>query len=236
MPLGAATVVTDAKLRLVVLGAPKVGKSTTVISTSPAPVYVIATDGSASALQGAARLTDKFEYDVVTNSGELTRSLKTAAEGAKSGKYATVVLDTLSSIASIIEEEELEASNTSGKGPDGRRAYKAYGQKIRYLVRSMFKLPCHVVITSHFIDLGEGVDGKAKQGRGIFPLLAGSARETVAALCHDVVFLELAKDGTRQLVANPVGVWGAGMKSVAAANVELPPDISKLIDYIAKKP
>ena len=229
MPRAASSVVANPFLRVVILGAPKSGKTTSVVTTCPKPCYVIESDGSEAHLQGAVRITKDFEFDLVTNSGELDKAINTAVAGVKrpEGGYQTVVLDTLSSLAQLIEAEELKKAND-----DGRRAYSQYARKLRHIVRTLFALPCHVVICSHFISMGDGIDGKPKQGIGIFPLLAGSARESVAALCPDMLMLELRKDGSRVFIANPQGAWGAGMKSIAAQNVELPADIQKLIEYI----
>lgn len=213
---------------MVILGAPRCGKTYTVLTTCPTPAYVIECDGADSAVRQAAQAGAVFTYDMITTSAELDGALRHAKKEAAEGRVKTVVLDTLSNLASIIEAEELAKTDT--KRPF--LAYPPYGRKLRALIRTLFALPCHAIVTSHFRDPGPGIDGDARVGRGIFPLLAGDARESVAAICHDVVFLELMRDGTRRFLANPLGVWGAGSKSILGTDVSIEPTIPALIEHI----
>lgn len=233
MPKQAAALSADPFLRLVVLGAPKCGKSTTCIATAPGPKYVIQCDGSESTMRGAAALCSDFSFDMVGKSAELNAAVKEAERGVKAGEYKTVILDTLSGWAERLEGEELAASDTSGKGPDGRRAYTVYGRKLRHLVRCLFALPCHVIITSHFVELDGELDGQApKHGQGIMPLLAGTARQTVTMLFPDVIFLDNRKPPEgRVFVINPAGVWGVGSRNFQGSQV-IPADISALISLM----
>lgn len=226
MPKSSADVPHDPLLRMVILGAPRSGKTYTVLTTCPSPAYVIECDGAETAVKEAARAGAVFTYDMVASGAQLEAAVRHAKAEAAAGKLQTVVLDTLSNLAQIIEEEELS------KSKEAFRAYPAYGRRLRHLIRTLFALPCHVVITSHFRDPGPGIDGDPKVGRGIFPLLAGDAKESVSALCHDVVFLELLKDGSRRFLANPLGVWGAGSKSVLGTDVAIPPTIPALLEHI----
>ena len=239
MPQSSDQVLASPFLRLLILGPPKIGKTTTCVSTAPpGGVYVIECDGSESALAGAARRR-QFDYDLVKGGSAMNGAVETAKKGVTAGKYQTVILDTLSGFAEGLEEEELRAA-----AGDPRRAYRPYGAKLRRLVRELFALQAHTVITSHFMDLGSEIEGQtAKSGNGILPLLAGSARQTVSMLCPDVLFLdfrpEKGPDGkmhqARKFLVNPKGVWGVGSRAIDGTH-ELPADLTALLATIQALP
>lgn len=229
MPQPASAISRDKHLRLLVMGPPKCGKTTSIVSTAPGPVYVINCDKSKSALQGAARRTKNFEWDLVRSDRDMSEALKNAREGVKSGKFKSVVLDTLSSFAATLEEECLDATDT-GKGPDGRRAYPMYERRLRHVCEHLFHLEAHVFAVSHYLDLRGEVDPDKqmpKSGDGIAPLLAGKARATVPMLFDDVIFMDYIK-GERIFVTNPQGAWGPGCRSLEGSE-KLPADVSVLI-------
>lgn len=232
MPQLAGDVGKESYLRALILGGPKVGKSTTVVSTSPGPAYVINCDGSKTALQGAARRRNDFEWDLVRSWDEMQVAVKNAKAGVQAGKYKTVILDTLSSFAAGLEEQCLASSNTGG-GPDGRRAYPDYERRLRHVVGSLFQLPAHIIAISHYLQLGGEVEGStAKYGDGIVPLLAGKARATIPMLFHDVLFMTLHR-GERIFVCNPQGSWGPGSRSLETSE-SIPASIEGFLDAISK--
>jgi hypothetical protein len=158
--------------------------------------------------------------------------LRTAKEGVEAGKYKTIILDTLSSFATKLEEECLNASDTTGKGPDGRRAYPDYERRLRHLMESFFHIPAHFIAISHFLQIGGEVadNGTAKSGEGIVPLLAGKARATLPMMFNDVIFMDMVR-GERLFVVNAQGSWGPGSRSLSTSE-KLPADISVLLKAI----
>lgn len=232
MPQPATAIDRDAFLRVYIMGAPKIGKSTSIISTAPSPVYVINCDDSKTALQGARRRTTRFEWDLVRNWDEMQTAVKTARDGVKAGKYKTIVVDTFSAFAAKLEEQCLSATDT-GNGPDGRRAYPDYERRLRHLCQSFFNIPAHFIAVSHFIAIGGEVNenGTPKFGEGIAPLLAGKARVTIPMLFADVVYMDMRK-GERIFVTNSQGAWGPGCRSLEGSET-LPADIGKLLKAMA---
>jgi hypothetical protein len=215
-------------LRLLLMGQPKVGKTASVVSTAPGPVRVLLCEDD-SALLFARELTDKFDFDRIKGWNSMQQALTEAKKDAADGKVKTVVVDPLSDFAYRLEEECLEMSNTSGKGPDGRRAYPEYNKRLRHVIERLFMMPCHVVVITHFIETGGEAteDQTSKTGEGIVPLLAGKARALVAAKFADVVWMEMRKN-ERIFVTGPEGRWGPGCRNIDGTKI-LPADIGALL-------
>jgi hypothetical protein len=242
MPQLASAIEADPYLRCLILGAPKAGKSTCAISTAPDPVYVINCDDSATALHPAVRFMKKnyprkrpFEWDLVKTWDDMDRAVKTAREGVKEGKYKTIVLDTISSFSTKLEQQCLEATDT-GNGPDGRRAYPEYERRLRHLCERFFSIPAHFIALSHYIELGGevGENGNPKYGAGYAPLLAGKARATVPMIFTDVIYMTLTPKGERIYVMNAQGAWGPGSRSLSSSSI-IPADLGEMIRLIKEQ-
>ncbi len=96
---------------------------------------------------------------------------------------------------------------------DGRRWSPEFKQRLLNVVRRLFDIKAHGVVASHYTEQTGEIEGqKAKSGRGILPMIYGSAREELPALFQDVLFME--KEGDRRVFqVNPEGVWGPGCRS-----------------------
>jgi len=236
MPSPASAIESSSYLRLLVLGGPKIGKTTTIIYTCEKPAYVINCDDQFS-LKPAARCTSEFEWDLVVEPNifqKMESAIKSARDGVKEGKYKTIVWDTMSMYSDRILQIIL-ASTDTGKGPDGRRAYPDYERTMRNILDRLFTCKAHVIVNAHYIDVkGASIDGQLeKSGDGIVPLLAGKARATVPALFQDVVFLD-KRNGERVFVTSDSGVWGPGCRNLAGVDC-LPADISLLWEKMQNK-
>lgn len=230
MPRLASEVEKSPYLRLMVLGSPKAGKTVACVSTAPGPVYVINSDDP-SALRPAGRYTQDFEWDFVRTAAEMEAALLTARKGVKEGKYRSVIWDTISNYAMRLEQELADASAEGNKGPDGRRYWPEYEKRLRNTCERLFHLKAHVVVISHYIDVGgePNENQLSKAGPGIVPLLGGKARSTIPALFQDVVFFENRK-GERVFVTSSEGVWGPGCRSLESNDVDvIPADLRKLM-------
>jgi hypothetical protein len=228
MALSAKELEREDFLRVLLMGPAKIGKTTTVVATSPGPVRVLLCEHD-SALKHSVRLGVDFTFDRVTGWNTMSKALLEAKRDCKEEGLGTVVVDPFSEFAANLLDECLNATDT-GRGPDGRRAYPEYNKRIRHVLNQLFRLPCHVVVITHYIDTGGGEvrpdgggDPTPQTGEGIVPLLAGKARALVAAQFPDVVWMDYVK-GDRVLVTGPRGAWGPGCRSLGETRI-LPADV-----------
>jgi hypothetical protein len=184
------------------------------------PGYVIVC-GDKSSLTPAARRTKKFAFDIVRDETDMEACMKEGRRGVKEGEYKWVFVDDFSLYASWLEGalRDKSAENSQKKEPDGRRYWPEFKQRLLNIPRRLFDLKAHVVFASHYIESGPEIDGqRAKTGRGIMPMIGGSAREELPALFPDVLFMEKisekGKEDRRVFQVNPEGVWGPGSRSV----------------------
>jgi len=240
MPFSAAEVESSAYLRLLLLGAPKIGKTRTVVDTASQAFgegYVINCDDQFS-LKPAATVTKKFQWDPVY-CGDLVaameKAIKEARDGVRDGKYKWVLWDTMTYYAQRIETAILDATD-QGKGPDGRRAYPEYEKRLRNVVDRLFTVKAHVIVNAHYIDVkGALIDNQLdKTGDGICPMLAGKARATIPAMFQDCVWME-KKGGKRVFTCSSDGVWGPGCRNLDGVST-LDADIGLLWKTMQAKP
>lgn len=218
MPQAATALEKEFYLRVLLLGAAKIGKSTSCIvslCTALGQGYVICC-GPKEGLQPAVRKTKKFEFDVVRDETDMEACIKIARDGAKSGQYKWVLVDDFSLYASWLEgalRDQSARQQKSGEA-DGRKYWPEYKNRLLNVARRLFDVKTHVIFVSHWISPSQEIDGqRAKSGQGIVPMIGGSAREELPALFNDVVFMEKEKDGRRVFQINPEGVWGPGCRS-----------------------
>lgn len=232
MPVAAEDLDFESRLRILLLGQPKAGKSSAVISTSPGPVRVLLCE-DISALREAKRRSPKGHFDVELIGGwnSMQKAISEAKEDAAAGTIKTLVIDPLSDFADRVLLEMLEKTKTSNGQEDGRKAYPETTKRLKHLTEQLFALPCHVVVICHHMVTGGDGEGLEKTGQGIVPLLPGASRAIIAARFSDVIWFDLrVVEGKeeRSLVTGPQGAWGPGCRSLKTTEV-LPPDINLLI-------
>lgn len=220
-------------LNLLVLGEPKVGKTTACVGTCPKPALVAKCDPG-DALRPALRLSTDFQSAEINSLQDMENLMTVAHKMAKAGEIKTFVVDTLTSLSEMVADECLEAN------PDGRAAYGDYAKKLSNLCRRIKNLPCHTIMLAHYMDFGQegsgkGVEKVAKKkvgGEGIAPLLYGKARKIIPSLVDDIVFLEKTAAG-RVFVCEQNGVYGPGCRNLAGVET-CPADIGELMKLIEK--
>ena len=233
MPLSAKDLLKDDYLRVLLMGVPKIGKTAMCIGTSPGfeekKVHVLLCESDDALKYAYRKFGDVFTFDRISGWNTMTKALLEAKNAAKEGKIKTLIVDPLSDYATRLEEEMLQMTD-KGNGPDGRRAYPEYNRRLRHNIESLLRMPCNVIIISHFVDTGggevtpdDGGDPTPRTGEGIVPLLAGKARALVAAKIPNVVFMDYRK-GDRVLVTGPLGVWGPGCRDLDGTQI-IPADI-----------
>jgi hypothetical protein len=223
MPQAAATLERESFHRILILAAPKAGKTTTItiaLAEAYGNGYVIEC-GDKSSLLTASKFTLKFKYDIVRTENSMEACLKDAREGVKTGQFAWIFVDDFTLYASYLEGDLCDRSRNSKGEPDGRRYWPEYRQRLNNIVGRLFDIKAHIVFSGHYIEAPQLIDGqREKTGVGIMPMLAGAAREEIPARFHDVIFMEKRKpkkeEGPSQRIwmINPSGVWGPGSRSV----------------------
>jgi hypothetical protein len=226
MPQPSSSLGSESHLKTLVVGEPKFGKSTCVISTAPGPVYVITADDKSS-MAGAHRRA-KFDWDIVNSWEQMDRALRDAREGVKAGKYNTVVLDGLTRFSDLLSEQCL-ASTDNGKGPDGRRAWPDYTKRIVQVVENLKRLPCHFLALAHYLRPDDSTDDDGK-GNGVLPLLFGAAKKKVAAAFNEIVLLDIRK-GERFFCTNEARWPGVATRAFDGPQV-VPADVQNLINLL----
>ncbi len=216
MPQSSDAVEASSYLRLLVLGAPKSGKTHTCISTAEGPIYVINSDDQYS-LRPAARVC-KFTWDLALGKDAqgIEACLHEARVGVKEGRYKTIVWDTISRYSDRIQEVYADATRNAAGEPDGRRFWPNYRKHLHGIIDRLFMLKAHVIVLSHYVE-GSAVliEGQVKKaGEGVLPGLGGQARTSIPAEFQDIVFLE-KKGGRRYFVTASDGVFGPGCRSLA---------------------
>jgi AAA domain len=244
MPIAAEDLDFESRLRLLMLGEPKGGKTTCAVSTSPGPVRVLLCE-DVSALREAKRRSPRGHFDVEQVSGwnSMQKALAEAKEDAKAGHIKTLIIDPLSDFADKLLAECFKLTLTREGNEDGRKAYPECTKRLKHVIEQLFAMPCHVIVISHHMvtggELGEGVE---KTGEGIVPLLPGAARRVVGAKFVDVVWFEMkmvkGADGKmkeeRSIVCGPKGAWTYGCRSLPGAEV-LPDNMTTLIERFNKQ-
>lgn len=214
MPQPASALERDAFDRVLILGEPHCGKSTSVVSSAAKAFglgYVI-NCGKKDGLIEAKRRDMGFEWDLVRDEGQMEAAIKEARRGAKEGKYKWIVIDDYNFYADWLEAA-LEDMTRNAKGEsDGRRYFREYTKRLCNILFRCFDFKAHIYVISHYIETGDGlIEGQTeKTGRGVAPLFAGAARKKIPGMFGDVIFMAPgSKDRSRRsFFINPAGVFG----------------------------
>jgi hypothetical protein len=241
MPIQASSLEVDSYLRMLVLSWPKKGATTHMVSTSPKPVRVLLCERTDTALQGAKRETDQFDFERVTGFDSMTKFIVEAKKDAKEKLIKTVVVDPLNFFADQLMGECINVTRTKEGNEDGRKAHPEFTRRIKHVINLLQTIPAHLIVINHYMEVGgdEGSD-KPKQGPGIVPLMPNMAsRSAVAAMFHDIVWFDHApKDvpshNNRVFFTGGDGVWGPGCRSLTK-NTTLPAHIGDFIKTVAEQ-
>lgn len=233
MPQDASAIERDDYDRVLVLGEPHCGKSTSIVASAASafgPGYVI-NCGKKTGLADAARRNSKFKFDLIRDEVQMEDALKEARRGAKDGLYKWLVIDDYNLYASWLEVA-LEDQTRNAKGEaDGRRFWREYRKRLINILVRCFDFRCHFYCISHYIETGGGLieNQTEKTGVGVAPLFAGAARKEIPGMFSDVVYMAPStKDmATRSFFVNPVGVFGPSCLSARGTH-EIAADVGEL--------
>jgi hypothetical protein len=239
MPKSATQLELDPFLSLLVIS-PSGGGKTFLLGTAPKLIYVFCSDDP-SKLDSAFANDKTFVYDEVNHSdgtkllAQFEAALNEARRGIEAGKYKSVIWDTITMFSATLLNAELDATD-NGNGPDGRQAYQTYGRRMINCVSRFLSLKCHRIVMAHYQEQSKPIDGQLKkEGEGILPGIAGTIRQTIPGMFHDVVYLKKRLEGEeRDLCLSMSGVYGP--RFVGLPGVEkVPADLSALVSKVAAK-
>ena len=239
MPQAASALEREPFDRVLILGEPHIGKSTSIVASAAKAFghgYVI-NCGKSTGLLGASRKSKNFVWDRVIDERQMEDAVKEARRGCKEGKYKWVVIDDYNLYASFLEVS-LEDQTRNAKGEaDGRRFWREYRKRLINILIRCFEFKAHFYCISHYIETGGGlIEGQTeKTGYGVAPLFAGAARKEIPGMFGDVVFMAPStEDETkRSFFVNPTGVYGPSCLS-AIDTIEIPPDVGRLHEEFQK--
>jgi hypothetical protein len=225
--------------RVLFLGEPHVGKSTSIIGSAADSFgmgYAI-NCGKKTGLADAGRRTQKFKWDLVRDEKQMEDAIKEARRGAKDGSYKWIALDDFNLYASWLEcALEDETRNAKGEA-DGRRFWREYRKRLVNILIRLFDVRAHFYCISHYMETGGGlIDGQTeKVGQGVAPMFAGAARKEIPGMFSDVVLMAPApKDvAARRFFINPVGVYGPSCLSAPGTH-EIDADVGVLHEAFRK--
>lgn len=238
MPQDASALEREPYDRVMFLGQPHYGKSTTVVTSAAKKFgvgYVI-NCGKKTGLLEAARRTKDFKWDLVRDEVQMEEALKEARRGCKDGTYKWLCIDDYNLYASWLEGAlEDETRNQKGES-DGRRYYREYKKRLINIVLRCFDFKAHFYVICHYIETEGLIEGQnEKYGKDIAPLFAGAARKELPGLFGDIVFVAPStKDSSkRSFFINPVGVFGPTCLSMNDTR-ELDADVGVLHEEFKK--
>ncbi len=190
--------------RILVLGPPKIGKTTALVETAPGPVCVINADGDSALRFPASRGARYIAFDA-RNAAEWTRARISVEKAVKAGAKS-VILDSLSVLGMRLGNE------LPVLFPDKFDVYREMKAHLEGGVMALLNLQAHVFIVCH-IDAGHGVKRTKEDGliteTAVIPLLSGSAKTSIPTIVDDVVRFEFNPEATpsRRFIVGSQSDW-----------------------------
>lgn len=196
----AADVQKDAFARVLVLGAPKIGKTYCLASTLPSP-FIINCDPNGSTQGPIADGAEFWQFDVSNPGGvgcrkQWAAAQQAAAQMVKGGHTQHVVLDTASLLADNLLEDIMVTQN------DKRAAYGDLLEAFMTGIKRLSELPAHLWVVAH---LDPGKDTMS----GVLPLIAGQSSRRLGAMMADWVCFEYdaERNPQRAFLVGPQKSW-----------------------------
>lgn len=189
----------DAYARVLLLGAPKAGKSV-ALASAPTP-YIINCDG-ANALRGAVNQEKKFYAIDVHSSSGFTKAVSNAEKLVKAGLVKSVVVDTITLLADTVLDD------LKVKGFAGFDLWNEFDAAIRIPLKQLLKLEAHVFASAH-------IDGGADEKAGILPLFPGSGKRKIAGMFSEWIYIDYqpGRKPERQFILTGQDNWHGGCRN-----------------------
>lgn len=225
----AKDIASDGYLKMLLMGPPKGGKSSTVATTAPKPIFILNGDGKdglhyASTLPGA-----EFESGDVNTLDDLGRTASWLLKRVDAGEIRTVVIDTLTLLQSRIVDNFAEAN-----GGVDLQGWGELFTKIKSVIQAFIDAPCHFIIVGHAVNTDGG-----SGGHGTMPAIAGKLGTILPAMIHEWVWLDVdpkkKPEEARTFLVGPQGNWMHGCRH-AKRTVAIEADIGALLEELEIDP
>lgn len=213
----AADVADNEFARVLVMGAAKSGKTTSLVATADRPL-VLNADGR-SATKGARRLAptlDLVESDPIRTERQWLAAVRSAKALVAAGRR-TIFVDTLTNLAENLVED------ISGK-LQGYDLWAAFNDAIMGGIRSLADLDAHLVLIAH-------IDPTVDEIQGVMPLIPGKAKIKIPALVDDYVmfdFLPERKPHPRMMHLGWQTKWGRNVTRSCSVEPTMPALLQEL--------
>lgn len=158
----------------------------------------------------------------------MDEAIKEARRGAKEGEYKWVVLDDFNLYASWLEQDLGDKFHDKDGRPDGRAIWRPHVNKLSNILIRLSDARAHLYVITHLYEQSSEMEGQLpKSGKGIWPLIGGSARRQLPGQIGNVLIMEFNKKNERVFQVNPQGVYGASCTGIDGTH-EIPADIGEL--------
>ncbi len=216
--------------RILLVGPPKVGKTTCIATTAPAPVLVLNCDPRDAVLGAANQLPDDdrdhFRAFDVNSIRTWKQGQKLAIDLASKGLIKTVLVDTASMLSETVVSEAKSIL-------DGFALWNEVKNQVYGGIDNLAEnLDCHLFVNCH-IDMSADDANPS----GLLPMIAGSAKRWVPAALSDWIYLDVdpTREPMRQFLLGPQKIWsfsGRNVKKSAA----IPATVPELFAELGIKP
>jgi hypothetical protein len=215
---------TDAWARCLLLGAMKIGKTTSLLTTAPGPILVLNCDGQ-SATVPAARMGGKFlQLDIRTRS-DLQRHTATACALAEKGQVRTIILDTVTLLADNIVKE---LKPILGGDKNKYAIWDELKIRLQTNIQKLLYAYAHVFIVAHLDPRSVDLDNCVA---GILPMIPGDTKTWLPSTISDWVLCESDYDDAKAPVKYLVGpqkYWTHSGRNIKRS-VIIPADVKLLL-------
>jgi hypothetical protein len=233
----ASTLEKTVRIKALLLGAPGVGKTTVAVCTMPRPVAVIlcesdtALDYPRVSMRDDEGMSEKeidraLIYQRASDWESMLKAIQEVRAEAEKGAIQTLVVDPLSFWCDRLMDQCFKWTLTSDGKEDGRRAHPELTRRTRQIAYQLLALPCHVVVVSHHIDVG---DAAKRGGPDKVPMLPNKeVRGLIHGMFPHKLWMQFNPDGKRIFVTTPNGSTGPGVRGLKGSS-EIPADFGDLM-------
>jgi hypothetical protein len=227
------------KLRALLMGPAGAGKTSVAVLTAPRPVGVILCETD-SALDyprvhmreveglNAKEIDKQLKFMKVSSWETMQQALAASRAAADAGDIKSLVVDPFNFFTDNLMDQCFKWTQTQDGKEDGRRAHPEATKRIRQIVNQLMNVDCHVVVVSHYMDVG---DAAKKGGPDKVPMLPNKeARVIVHGMFPHKLWMEM-RNGKRVFVMTPQGFTGPGVRGFRGAK-EIPADIGTLMNAL----